>query len=230
MDPNGGGDCERRKREGFLADDRTSLRGDRVDNDELLHGASSDDLSALSVFLSVSVPACVPVSMCVCVCVYVSMSTSVCHCVWSCYNQWQGYAKVGHLILVNQDTADILLPFAKMLRYAKITSFGIEMCDVAFIAFTVVWIVTRHGVYFWIISHIYWHAVPTLREEGTLGSPYGSQAAINIFLVALGILQGLLLFWLMHLLKAVYAAIFVGTSNIEISTDNYDDRKERKEK
>jgi len=143
---------------------------------------------------------------------------------------YMGYAKVGHLILVNQDTADILLPFAKMLRYAKFTMFDIEMCDVVFAAFAVVWIITRHGVYFWIISHIYWHAVPTLREEGTLGSPYGSEAAINIFLVALGILQGLLLFWLVHLLKAVYAAIFVGTSNIEISTDNYDDRKERKEK
>lgn len=55
---------------------------------------------------------------------------------------FMGYAKVGHLILVEQDFADIFLPLAKMLRYAKCTT----LCDITFALFALAWIPTRHGV------------------------------------------------------------------------------------
>lgn len=47
--------------------------------------------------------------------------------------------RVGSLILVVHDCADILLEIAKSLNYAKLT----KACDVVFGLFSVVWVITR---------------------------------------------------------------------------------------
>merc|ERR1711998_353880 len=109
---------------------------------------------------------------------------------------FMGYAKVGHLILVEQDFADIFLPLAKMLRYAKCTT----LCDITFALFALAWIPTRHGVFFWVYSHIWTEAIPTFHREGTYGTGYATEQVINGFLLALGLFQCLLLFWLKALL------------------------------
>lgn len=51
--------------------------------------------------------------------------------------------RVGSLVLVVHDCADILLEAAKITKYAKYQ----KICDCLFAAFTVVWIITRLGFY-----------------------------------------------------------------------------------
>lgn len=62
---------------------------------------------------------------------------------------WVGnLTRIGSLVLVVHDCADILLEAAKMAKYANYQ----KVCDVIFAVFTVLWIGTRLGVYpFWII-------------------------------------------------------------------------------
>lgn len=56
--------------------------------------------------------------------------------------------RIGSLVLVVHDCADILLEAAKMAKYAGYPKFFYSF----FIMFTVLWIVTRLGLYpFWII-------------------------------------------------------------------------------
>lgn len=51
--------------------------------------------------------------------------------------------RVGSLVLVVHDCADIFLEAAKLTKYAKYQ----KVCDAIFAIFTVVWIVTRLGFY-----------------------------------------------------------------------------------
>lgn len=56
--------------------------------------------------------------------------------------------RIGTLVLLVHDIADILLEAAKMAKYSGYQ----RVCDVFFAIFTVTWIITRLGVYpFWII-------------------------------------------------------------------------------
>lgn len=131
---------------------------------------------------------------------------------------FMGFAKVGHVVLVEQDFADILLPLAKMFRYARWTI----LCDATFALFALAWIPTRHGVFFWIYASVYNNAVATFRREGTYGTGYATEEVINSFLIVLAVFQCLLLFWLKALLGAVWAAMTEGktANNVDISTDH----------
>lgn len=51
--------------------------------------------------------------------------------------------RIGSLILVVHDCADVFLEAAKLLNYAKLK----KACDIVFGIFTIVWIVTRLGLY-----------------------------------------------------------------------------------
>lgn len=56
--------------------------------------------------------------------------------------------RIGTLVLVTHDCADIFLEAAKMAKYSGYQ----KVCDVIFAIFTVLWIVTRLGIFpFWII-------------------------------------------------------------------------------
>ncbi|KAL1502415.1 hypothetical protein ABEB36_007558 [Hypothenemus hampei] len=58
--------------------------------------------------------------------------------------------RVGTLVLVVHDSADILLEAAKMAKYSGYQ----KVCDVIFSLFTVMWIITRLGFFpFWIIKN-----------------------------------------------------------------------------
>lgn len=62
---------------------------------------------------------------------------------------WVGnLTRIGSLVLLVHDCADILLEAAKMAKYANYQ----KLCDFIFVIFTILWIITRLGVYpFWII-------------------------------------------------------------------------------
>eukprot|EP00658_Telonema_sp_P-2_P010548 TRINITY_DN13979_c0_g1_i2.p1 TRINITY_DN13979_c0_g1~~TRINITY_DN13979_c0_g1_i2.p1 ORF type:complete len:235 (-),score=46.05 TRINITY_DN13979_c0_g1_i2:349-1053(-) len=131
-----------------------------------------------------------------------------------------GHVRGGHIIFVILDPADALLPLAKMLRYS-----GLEtLCDGAFALFAVVWIITRHGLYLHYLYFLYTQGLDIMSERA---GPRSAEV-VSWFLVVLGLLQCLLLFWLYHLLVAVKAAICGGSaSEMEITTDVVDDRADR---
>ncbi|KAK2706250.1 ceramide synthase 6-like isoform X2 [Artemia franciscana] len=58
------------------------------------------------------------------------------------------FTRVGTLVLVIHDVADIFLEGAKLMRYIRYT----KACDIFFAIFTLIWIVSRLGYFpFWII-------------------------------------------------------------------------------
>lgn len=117
------------------------------------------------------------------------------------------FVRVGTAILVEQDFADVFLPIAKMLKYAKRTT----ACDVMFALFAVAWIPTRHGIFFYIYASCYYDSARLIPGEGQVWNPsagtFGTPQVMNYFLIVLAIFQCLLLYWLKALITAVYRAI-----------------------
>lgn len=70
------------------------------------------------------------------------------------------FTRVGTAILAEQDLADILLPMAKMFKYADWKG----AADAAFAAFALLWIPTRHGI-FLIIYWSLWTEAPVILKE-----------------------------------------------------------------
>lgn len=69
--------------------------------------------------------------------------------------------KVGHVILTIMDVVDLVLPLAKMLKYA-----GYQMaCDIAFGIFILTWFIARHVMYLMVCWSVY-AGLP-------VGMPYG---------------------------------------------------------
>jgi sphingoid base N-palmitoyltransferase len=62
---------------------------------------------------------------------------------WTC-----NLIRMGSLVLILHDVADIFLESAKMTKYIRWQ----RTCDVLFVIFTIIWIVTRLGIYpLWIL-------------------------------------------------------------------------------
>ena len=62
---------------------------------------------------------------------------------WTC-----NLTRMGSLVLILHDCADIFLESAKMTKYIGWQ----RTCDVLFLIFTIIWIITRIGIYpFWIL-------------------------------------------------------------------------------
>uniref|UniRef100_A0A8D0DZL4 Ceramide synthase 5 n=1 Tax=Salvator merianae TaxID=96440 RepID=A0A8D0DZL4_SALMN len=83
--------------------------------------------------------------------------------------------RVGSLILCLHDASDVLLEVAKLANYAKYQ----QLCDAAFILFSVVFIVTRLGIFpIWILN-------TTLFESWEIIGPYQSWWLFNGLLLLL---------------------------------------------
>lgn len=68
-----------------------------------------------------------------------------------CFSWLAGVFKIGTLVLLVHDCGDIFVEAAKAAKYANYQT----TCSVLFGTFTVVWVVTRLGVYpFWIIREL----------------------------------------------------------------------------
>lgn len=61
------------------------------------------------------------------------------------------YTRVGNAVLVVMDIADVFLCLAKCLKYLKYNL----LCDITFVAFVLVWMISRHGLYFWLVWSIW---------------------------------------------------------------------------
>jgi len=114
------------------------------------------------------------------------------------------FTRIGSLVLLLHDQADHLLELAKMFRYTRYQ----KCCDVVFVVFSVVWIVTRCLVYpSWILYSTFLDAAGFIPMF----------PAYYIFNGLLGTLQILHILWTYFLIKAIKKALSKGSVEDERS-------------
>lgn len=127
--------------------------------------------------------------------------------------------RVGSLVLLVHDCADILLEAAKFLKYANLQ----KACDIVFGLFTVLWIVTRLGLYPRIIYS-------TSIEAPQILPMYPVYYIFNTLLI---LLLGLHLIWTYMILQIVIQTIKVGQMDGDVrssSDEEITDSSETREK
>jgi ceramide synthetase len=107
------------------------------------------------------------------------------------------FTRIGTLVLIVHDCSDHLLELAKLCRYVKYR----KLCDAIFALFSVIWIVTRCGIY------PSWILYSTLHDAAGFIQMF---PAYYIFNTLLGTLQVLHLVWTYFLIKAVHKALVKG--------------------
>eukprot|EP00096_Caligus_rogercresseyi_P009604 TRINITY_DN3283_c0_g3_i2.p1 TRINITY_DN3283_c0_g3~~TRINITY_DN3283_c0_g3_i2.p1 ORF type:complete len:361 (-),score=84.35 TRINITY_DN3283_c0_g3_i2:250-1332(-) len=130
---------------------------------------------------------------------------------WTC-----NLTRVGTLVLVIHDIADIFLGLAKLSKYANYQT----LCDFLFVCFALVWITTRIGVYpCWILY------------STTIEAPQMLEMfpAYYIFNVLLSILLVLNVTWTYFILKIVHQSIFVGKIEKDSRSESEDDDENEEE-
>lgn len=131
--------------------------------------------------------------------------------------------RVGSLVLLVHDCADILLEAAKLTKYANYQ----KACDVIFAVFTFVWIFTRLGLFPRIIYS-------TSVEAKRVVPMFPAYYIFNTLLILLLILHCV---WTYMILQIAIRAIRVGqmdgdvrSSSDEISDSSRDENRENREK
>lgn len=126
--------------------------------------------------------------------------------------------RVGSLVLVVHDCADILLEAAKLTKYAGYQ----KTCDIIFACFTVTWIVTRLGMY------------PRIIYSGAVEAPrivpmFPAYYIFNSLLIMLLVLH---LIWTYMILQIVVQTIKAGQmeGDVRSSSDEISDSSENREK
>ena len=159
--------------------------------------------------------------------------------------------KVGNLILVLMDSVDVLLSFAKLLKYLHFQT----ACDVAFGTFMVSWFVQRHVCFLSICWSIYAHIPQEIKYgcyhggDGNLKGPIDTPNDWNhltrpfrdpeglvcwnnnikwTFLGMLLALQCVLLVWFGMIIRVAYKVI-TGIGADDVRSDDEDDDDEEDE-
>ena len=108
--------------------------------------------------------------------------------------------RLGSLTIMVHDAADSWLEAAKMTSYTQHK----KLCDALFITFTIVWFISRLGIYpFWILNS-------ALFESYDLLGLVEAQPLYIIFQVLLLVLQLLHIIWSIRILIMVYSYIICG--------------------
>ena len=153
------------------------------------------------------------------------------------------YVRIGLLILVLHDAADPLLPLAKALRYLRLN----PLDDLAFAAFAVAWIPTRHFLMPSIVVSIT-EVSPRVMSCGKSlyevviageGCPgkwdyaegyyWNGEVMIPLYLLVIGVLQLLCVLWLFDIGKGVWAFVVYGEAD-DHRSDEEDEEWEPKKK
>ncbi|KAL7288938.1 hypothetical protein TKK_0016901 [Trichogramma kaykai] len=130
-----------------------------------------------------------------------------------CFSWIGNLTRIGTLVLLVHDCADIFLEAAKMAKYANYQ----RVCDFIFVIFTVLWIVTRMGIFpFWIIYS-------TLIEAPKIVPMF---PAYYIFNSLLSLLLVLHTFWTWLILKIAYNALIAGQMEGDIRSDSSEEISE----
>ncbi|XP_055976033.1 ceramide synthase 5 isoform X3 [Sorex fumeus] len=123
--------------------------------------------------------------------------------------------RVGTLVMCLHDVSDILLEAAKLANYAKYQ----RLCDALFVIFSVIFVVTRLGIYpFWILNS-------TLFESWEIIGPYPSWWLFNGLLLVLQVLH---IIWSYLIARIAFKALIRGKvskddrSDVESSSEEED--------
>jgi len=123
--------------------------------------------------------------------------------------------RAGTMVLAIHDAADFWMEAAKMARYCK----NNKMCNFFFLIFTVVWFVTRVGIFPYRI------VLPGLIDAPALIVFYAAYYVFNLLLL---ILLTLHVFWSIMILRIVVIAIRSGESD-DVRSDDEDDGDDEEE-
>jgi len=107
------------------------------------------------------------------------------------------FTRIGTLVMILHDCADHLLELAKLFRYASYR----KTCDAIFVVFSIVWVITRCGLY------PSWILYSTLYDVGWILEFFPVYFIFNSLLV---ILQFLHILWTYFLFKAIHKALIKG--------------------
>ncbi|KAI9294024.1 longevity-assurance protein [Neoconidiobolus thromboides FSU 785] len=137
------------------------------------------------------------------------------------------YTRVGHVMLVLMDFADIFLSTAKVLNYLRLKL----ICDITFTIFFISWIASRHigfGMVMWSIMFDPEKVNPNEKWDPKNGIFYTSNTR-RFFLVLLTALQILMFVWLWMILR-VLIKVIVGTGAEDVRSSDEDDDVEHETK
>ncbi|KAJ8363152.1 hypothetical protein SKAU_G00119830 [Synaphobranchus kaupii] len=137
------------------------------------------------------------------------------------FSYCSNYVRIGTLVMLLHDSADVLLESAKMFNYADWR----KSCDVLFVIFTLVFLVTRLVVFPLKVIHT------TLVLSMEVFSPFFGYYFFNVLLL---VLQALHVFWAWFILRMFYKFIFRGKvgrdeRSDEESGDDDDEEEEGEE-
>ncbi|KYM77909.1 LAG1 longevity assurance like protein 5 [Atta colombica] len=127
-----------------------------------------------------------------------------------CFSWVGNLTRIGSLVLLVHDSADILLEAAKMTKYANYQ----RLCDCIFAAFTILWVVTRMGVYpFWIIYN-------TSIEAPKIVPMFFAYYIFNSLLILLLFLHAI---WTYLIIQIAYRAFNAGQMEGDIRSNSSDE-------
>ncbi|KAI1623124.1 acyl-CoA-dependent ceramide synthase [Exophiala viscosa] len=160
--------------------------------------------------------------------------------------------RVGNLILCLMDVVDILLSFAKILKYLHFQT----SCDVAFGAFMISWFINRHVLYMLVCWSLYTHMPEEIQYgcyKGSVGNlqgplptpdgwdhltqPFRDPEGLvcwnqNIGLTFLGMLlalQCIMIFWFVMIVRVAYKVLTNQGADDSRSDDEDEDEEEEEE-
>ncbi|XP_024869551.1 ceramide synthase 6 isoform X2 [Temnothorax curvispinosus] len=127
-----------------------------------------------------------------------------------CFSWVGNLTRIGSLVLLVHDSADIFLEAAKISKYANYQ----KICDCIFVVFTILWIGTRIGVYpFWIIYS-------TSIEAPKIVPMFPAYYIFNSLLILLLLLHAI---WTYVILQIAYRAFNAGQMEGDIRSNSSDE-------
>ncbi|KAG5659642.1 hypothetical protein KAF25_002201 [Fusarium avenaceum] len=158
-----------------------------------------------------------------------------------------GLTQVGNVVLILMDFNDLIFSVAKCLKYLKLQA----LCDMMFGVFVVSWILCRHVAFTMVCWSIYEHSLATVgtrcfvgsgksivgpqpvpHDEGyfymlepliyTSGRVCYNSTIRSLFLSGLLFLEGLMIFWLVMIMKLV-VRVLRGESAEDTRSDDEDE-------
>lgn len=140
------------------------------------------------------------------------------------------YTRVGHVILILMDVVDIQLSVAKILKYFKFE----KSCDAAFLLFMLSWVVSRHGVFNYVLYTAMTSAINLIPlqcyydKSGELVRCF--TPAVHWTLVfLLCVLQIITIIWFFMIVR-VALKVISGNSAEDVRSDDEDTDNEEKDK
>ncbi|KAI8808301.1 TLC domain-containing protein [Cladochytrium replicatum] len=131
------------------------------------------------------------------------------------------YTRIGHVILVLFDVADVALSFAKVLKY--IPTMPSMVTDTIFGLFVVSWLYTRHLLFcFRVIPSLAFDAHELIEDKEFKGFSEGHWYSFfvqRLCLAFLIVLEGLMIFWFWLILKVV-GKVLTGGGADDVRSDD----------